>query len=91
MAREERLDGKWLLRTSDETLTAADLAAAYRQLYQIERGWRDFKGPLAAAAGVPLPRGPHQSPRAALLAGAAADARGRERHRPKLAGGARGA
>jgi Transposase DDE domain len=46
VAREARLDGKWLLRSSDESLTAADLAAAYRQLYQIERGWRDFKGPL---------------------------------------------
>ena len=44
--REERLDGKWLLRTSDETLTAADLALAYKQLHQIERGWRDFKGTL---------------------------------------------
>ena len=44
--REARLDGKWLLRTSDETLSAADLAAAYRQLYQVERGWRDMKGAL---------------------------------------------
>ena len=44
--REARLDGKWLLRTSDETLSAADLATAYKQLYQIERGWRDFKGTL---------------------------------------------
>ena len=44
--REARLDGKWLLRTSDETLSAADLAAAYRQLYQVERGWRDLKGAL---------------------------------------------
>jgi len=45
--REARLDGKWLLRTSDESLTAADLAAAYKQLYQVERGWRDMKGSLA--------------------------------------------
>jgi hypothetical protein len=45
--REARLDGKWLLRTSDESLTAADLAAAYKQLYQVERGWRDMKGALA--------------------------------------------
>ena len=44
--REGKLDGKWLLRTSDETLSAADLAAAYRQLYQVERGWRDMKGAL---------------------------------------------
>ena len=45
--REARLDGKWLLRTSDESLTAADLAVAYKQLYQVERGWRDMKGSLA--------------------------------------------
>ena len=44
--RDARLDGKWLLRTSDETLSAADLAAAYKQLYQVERGWRDMKGAL---------------------------------------------
>jgi hypothetical protein len=29
---EAHLDGKWLLRTSDVTLTAEDLAAAYKQL-----------------------------------------------------------
>ena len=44
--REAHLDGKWLLRTSDETLTGDDLAAAYKQLVQIERGWRDMKGAL---------------------------------------------
>jgi transposase len=44
--REAHLDGKWLLRTSDETLTADDLAAAYKQLVQIERGWRDLKSSL---------------------------------------------
>ena len=44
--REQHLDGKWLLRTSDLTLTADDLAAAYKQLLHVERGWRDFKGAL---------------------------------------------
>jgi len=44
--REERLDGKWLLRSSDESLSAADLALAYKQLQQTERGWRDMKGAL---------------------------------------------
>jgi hypothetical protein len=44
--RERKLDGKWLLRTSDETLAAEDLAAAYRQLVAVERGWRDMKGAL---------------------------------------------
>ncbi|MDQ3153779.1 MAG: transposase, partial [Actinomycetota bacterium] len=44
--RETHLDGKWLLRTSDVTLTPDDLAAAYKQLLQVERGWRDFKGAL---------------------------------------------
>jgi hypothetical protein len=44
--REAHLDGKWLLRTSDSTLTPDDLAAAYKQLLQVERGWRDMKGAL---------------------------------------------
>jgi len=43
---EAHLDGKWLLRTSDPTLTAEDLAAAYKQLLQVENGWRDMKGHL---------------------------------------------
>ena len=44
--REAHLDGKWLLRTSDATLTPEDLAAAYKQLLAVERGWRDMKGAL---------------------------------------------
>jgi len=44
--REQHLDGKWLLRTSDTTLTPDDLAAAYKTLLQVERGWRDMKGAL---------------------------------------------
>jgi len=44
--RETHLDGKWLLRTSDLTLTPDDLAAAYKQLLAVERGWRDFNGAL---------------------------------------------
>ena len=44
--REAHYDGKWLLRTSDPTLTAEDLAAAYKQLLAVERGWRDCKSSL---------------------------------------------
>jgi len=40
---EEKLDGKYLLRSSDPTLPAADIALGYRQLAEIERGWRDMK------------------------------------------------
>ena len=43
---EEHLDGKWLLRTSDATLTPADLAAAYKQLLAVEDGWRSMKSSL---------------------------------------------
>ena len=45
-AREAHYDGKWLLRTSDLTLTPQDLAAAYKQLLAVERGWRDCKTSL---------------------------------------------
>jgi hypothetical protein len=40
---EERLDGKWLLRCSDPTLSAEDIALGYKQLLEVERGWRDMK------------------------------------------------
>jgi hypothetical protein len=40
---EENLDGKYLLRTSDPTLTAEDIALGYKQLLEVERGWRDMK------------------------------------------------
>ncbi|HUK69884.1 MAG TPA: hypothetical protein VLW50_14220 [Streptosporangiaceae bacterium] len=36
--REAHLDGKWLLRTSDLTLTPDDLAAAYKQLIAVATG-----------------------------------------------------
>ena len=44
--REAHLDGKWLLRTSDATLSPDDLAAAYKQLLAVEHGWRDMKSSL---------------------------------------------
>lgn len=46
IAKEAKLDGKWLLRTSDDSLTPTDLALAYKQLLEVERGWRDLKGTL---------------------------------------------
>ncbi len=46
IAAEERLDGKYLLRTSDQTLSAADIALGYKALLEVERGWRDMKSTL---------------------------------------------
>jgi Transposase DDE domain len=43
---EEHLDGKFLLRTSDPTLTVEDIALGYKQLLEIERAWRDMKTTL---------------------------------------------
>ena len=43
VARERKLDGKFLLRSSDESLSPADLAEGYKALYEAERGWRDLK------------------------------------------------
>ncbi len=43
---EEHLDGKFLLRTSDPTLTVEDIALGYKQLLEIERAWRDMKSTL---------------------------------------------
>ena len=41
--REAHLDGKWLLRCSDPALSAEDIALGYKQLIEVERGWRDLK------------------------------------------------
>ena len=46
VAAETRPDGKFPLRTSDPTLTAEDAALGYKQLLEIERGWRDTKSTL---------------------------------------------
>jgi hypothetical protein len=43
---EENLDGKYLLRSADPTMTAEDIAAGYKQLLEVERGWRDMKSVL---------------------------------------------
>ena len=40
---EANLDGKYLLRSSDPHLPAEDIALGYKQLLQVERGWRDLK------------------------------------------------
>jgi hypothetical protein len=43
---EQRLDGKYLLRCSDPKLSAEDIALGYKQLLEVERGWRDMKTTL---------------------------------------------
>ncbi len=46
VAAEAKLDGKYLLRTSDESLSAEDIALGYKALYEAERGWRDLKSTI---------------------------------------------
>jgi Transposase DDE domain len=43
---EENLDGKYLLRCADPQLPAEDIAIGYKQLLEVERGWRDMKSVL---------------------------------------------
>jgi hypothetical protein len=43
---EARLDGKYLLVTSDPDLTAEDVALGYKNLLEAERGFRDLKSTL---------------------------------------------
>src|SRR5690606_17480551 len=40
---EAKLDGKYLISTSDEHLSAEDVALGYKQLHEIERVNRDLK------------------------------------------------
>lgn len=43
IASEANLDGKYLLRSSDPKLSAEDIALGYKQLLEVEHGWRDMK------------------------------------------------
>ena len=43
---EARLDGKYLITTSDDTLTPEDVALGYKNLLEAERGFRDLKGTI---------------------------------------------
>jgi transposase len=46
VSAEAHLDGKYLLRSSDPTMSVEDIALGYKQLLQVERGWRDLKTTL---------------------------------------------
>jgi hypothetical protein len=46
LAAEQRLDGKYLLSTSDPDLSAEDVALGYKNLLEAERGFRDLKSTL---------------------------------------------
>jgi transposase len=43
---EEQVDGKFLLSSSDDSLSAEEIALGYRQLIEVERGWRALKHTL---------------------------------------------
>lgn len=43
---EAHLDGKYILSTSDDTLTPADIALGYKQLLEVERAFRTMKTTL---------------------------------------------
>ncbi|WP_308165503.1 IS1634 family transposase [Nocardia noduli] len=43
---EANFDGKYLLRSSDPDLSSEEIAVGYKQLLEVERGWRDMKSVL---------------------------------------------
>jgi Transposase DDE domain len=43
---EEKLDGKWVVTSNDDTLSAQDLALGYKQLMRVESCWRTMKSGL---------------------------------------------
>ena len=47
MTAELRLDGKYLLATSDPVLPAGEVALGYKNLLEAERSFRDMKSTLA--------------------------------------------
>jgi hypothetical protein len=46
VAEASRLDGKFVVHSNDDTLSAADLALGYKQLQRVEIAWRSLKSGL---------------------------------------------
>jgi transposase len=46
VAAEQRLDGKFLLSSSDDSLSASDMARLYKGLLEVEDSWREMKQTL---------------------------------------------
>jgi hypothetical protein len=46
IAAAERYDGKWVITSNDDTLTAEDLALGYKQLLRVEQCWRQLKSSI---------------------------------------------
>lgn len=46
VAREAKFDGKWVVTSNDDTLSAEDLALGYKQLMRVEECWRSMKSGL---------------------------------------------
>ena len=44
--KDQKLDGKYLLSTSDQHLSAEDIALGYKQLLEVERAFRTLKSTL---------------------------------------------
>jgi len=42
----ERVEGKFVVRSNDETLTGEDMALGYKQLQRVEQAWRTLKSGL---------------------------------------------
>jgi len=46
VAEAARYDGKWVITSNDDSLTAEDLALGYKQLLRVEQCWRQLKSGL---------------------------------------------
>ena len=44
--RAEKMDGKFVVHSNDDTLSAEDMALGYKQLMRVEQAWRDLKSVL---------------------------------------------
>jgi transposase len=46
IAAERKLDGKFVLKSNDDSLSAEDMALGYKQLLRVEEAWRTMKSGL---------------------------------------------
>ncbi len=46
LPREKKYEGRFLIQTGERNITAQDAVAHYKELNEVERGFRSLKDPL---------------------------------------------
>lgn len=80
----ERLDGKYLIRTSDDTLSVEDVAIGFKQLHEVEHAVSNVKNHVGTSSGVSSQGRTHSRTCRTVLVSSSSRPTGRSEHAANL-------